>query len=85
MRNEKWNRIAQVEEVYQGIIERQECFTLKDLAISGKDLIALGIAPGKEIGEILDAALETILDHPEYNQYGFLKQFALIEHEKRRK
>lgn len=84
MRNEKWMRIAQIEEVYQGILEREECFTLKDLAISGKDLIELGIAPGKEIGEILNAALETVIDHPEYNQYGFLRQFALIEHEKRR-
>lgn len=85
MRVEKWTRIAEVEAVYKGILERQECFTLKDLAISGKDLIDLGIEQGKEIGEILNAALETVLDHPEYNQYGFLKQFAIIEHEKRRK
>lgn len=84
MRTEKWTRIAEVEAVARGILERQECFTLKDLAISGKDLIELGIEPGKEIGEILNAALETVLDHPEYNQYGFLRQFALIEHEKRR-
>lgn len=84
MRTEKWTRIAEVEAVARGILERQECFTLKNLAISGKDLIALGIAPGKEIGEILNAALETVLDHPEYNQYGFLRQFALIEHEKRK-
>lgn len=84
MRDEKWALIAQVEEVYRGILERDECFTLKDLAISGKDLIELGIEPGKEIGEILALALDLVLDRPEYNQYGFLRQFALIEHEKRK-
>lgn len=85
LRNEKWARIEQVEEIYQGIMERQECISLKDLEISGRDLIELGIAPGKEIGEILNAALETVIDNPEYNRYGFLRQFALIEHEKRRR
>ncbi len=85
MRNEKWTRIEQVAEVCKGILERQECISLKDLAISGKDLIELGIEPGKEIGEILNAALDTVIDNPQYNYPGFLRQFAIIEHEKRRR
>mgnify|MGYP000073633823 CR=1 FL=1 len=34
------------------IIKAQECFTIKNLDVDGKDLIALGIKPGKDIGII---------------------------------
>jgi tRNA nucleotidyltransferase/poly(A) polymerase len=42
-------------------------FTLKDLTVSGKDLIAIGIKPGKIIGIILNELLETVLDDPAQN------------------
>ena len=41
--------------------------TLKDLAVTGKDLIECGMQPGKELGEALSRLLEVVLDHPEYN------------------
>jgi hypothetical protein len=42
-------------------------FSLKDLAVSGKDLIAIGIKPGKKLGIILNELLETVLDDPAQN------------------
>ena len=40
---------------------------LKELAITGSDLIADGIKPGKEIGRVLNALLERVIEEPELN------------------
>ena len=50
---------------YQEILEKNECVSLKDLAVSGKDLIANGMQPGKEVGEVLDKLLEMVIENPE--------------------
>ncbi|GHV75657.1 HDIG domain-containing protein [Spirochaetia bacterium] len=50
-----------------GILAQNRALSLKDLAISGMDLIAMGIAPGKRIGIILKELLESALDDPELN------------------
>ena len=49
------------------IIEAEECFSIKDLAINGKDLIALGVKPGKDIGIILNKLLEKVIEDPDLN------------------
>ena len=41
---------------------QEECFTLKDLAINGNDLIQLGYKPGKKIGTVLNQLLEMVID-----------------------
>jgi putative nucleotidyltransferase with HDIG domain len=50
---------------------------LKDLAISGKDLIAAGIRPGKHMGIILHELLETVVDDPDSNERETLLNIAL--------
>ena len=57
---EKVDDIDGVEKLYHEIMERKECVSLKMLAVTGKDLIAAGMKPGKEIGQMLE--------HPELNQ-----------------
>ena len=52
---------------FQEILEKNQCFSLKDLKVSGKDLINLGIKPGKEIGIILNKLLEEVIENPELN------------------
>ena len=42
--------------------------SLKMLAVTGKDLIATGMKPGKEIGQMLEHFLDLVLEHPELNQ-----------------
>jgi len=49
------------------IIEEGNALTLKDLAISGGDLKALGITPGPEMGTILQNLLDQVLDDPSLN------------------
>ena len=44
------------------VLEENECFSLKDLAINGKDLMQLGIPEGKMIGKILNQLLSLVID-----------------------
>ena len=50
------------------IEEEGDCVCLSDLALSGKDLIALGIVPGKKLGELLQYAFDHVLQNPKENQ-----------------
>ena len=71
-KEEKLHNIETVNNIFQGILEREECLCLKDLAVTGKDLIDLGIKPGKEIGEILNHLLEMVLENPVLNEKEIL-------------
>jgi len=54
----------------------KNAFSLKDLAIKGKDLIELGIKPGKTMGIILNELFETVLDDPAQNNREKLLSIA---------
>lgn len=66
-REEKMAYIDCYEAVYREIMEKQQCFTVKQLAVTGSDLIAAGMKPGKEIGEMLKLLLDEVLEQPELN------------------
>jgi putative nucleotidyltransferase with HDIG domain len=55
--------ISRVEAVLAGA----RAFSLKDLQVSGKDLIDIGIKPGPHMGIILQELLESVVDDPELN------------------
>ena len=67
LREEKMQNIRDMEACYQEILERGECVSLKELAISGSDLIADGMQPGKELGNVLNALLQMVIENPELN------------------
>ena len=50
--------------------------SLKDLKVTGKDLMDLGIPSGKKLGQILNSLLETVLDDPAQNQKDTLLTIA---------
>lgn len=52
------------------------CVSLKQLAISGADLIAAGKKPGVELGETLEYLLGQVLEHPEWNEKEILLKIA---------
>lgn len=65
------------------IIEKtKEPLSVKDLAINGVDLIGIGLKPGKLFGQILNQALELVLEQPEKNTKEILLEFAKKESEK---
>ena len=57
---------------YAEILENQDCMSLKNLAVTGRDLIAAGYQPGKQIGEMLSQLLEHVLEYPEDNKKEIL-------------
>ncbi|PWB75838.1 polynucleotide adenylyltransferase [candidate division GN15 bacterium] len=58
-------------------IERKAPFGLKDLALSGSDIMTLfDIPPGPMVGRILDHLMEKVLDQPEDNTREKLEQYA---------
>ena len=50
----------EVAQLIQQIIEENSCLSLKDLAVNGNDLMALGIC-GKQLGQTLNELLEQVL------------------------
>ena len=74
LQQEKLQNIQDIRECYEEIRAKQECVSLKTLAITGSDLIASGMEPGKKIGEILNKLLELVIEHPEYNTKECLLQ-----------
>ena len=61
-------KVEAVEAVWEEIRRREDPLTLKDLAVTGKDLIAAGMRPGKELGEVLNKLLEAVLEDPDLNE-----------------
>ncbi|MDR0452758.1 MAG: HD domain-containing protein [Treponema sp.] len=57
-------------------LSKSRALSLKDLAVSGKDLIASGIKPGKHMGIILNELLEAVLDDPALNSREKLLEIA---------
>ncbi|MFI3236503.1 MAG: CCA tRNA nucleotidyltransferase [Lachnospiraceae bacterium] len=53
---------------YDLAIQGDECVSLKQLKITGKDLMEAGMKPGKQIGEVLEALLESVILEPEENE-----------------
>lgn len=66
-REEKLANIAEVTTLYNEILERKECVSMKELAVTGSDLISIGMKPGKELGEALVFLLEQVIETPELN------------------
>lgn len=61
---------------YEEITAKEQCMFIRQLSVSGKDLIASGIEPGPRIGVILDALLEDVVENPEHNNKEYLMSKA---------
>ncbi len=72
LRQEKLAKQERLEALYREMREKRECLSLKELAVSGKDLLAEGIKPGKELGEILQRMLADVLEDPAHNKKEYL-------------
>lgn len=52
---------SKLEEITRQVIEENQCFSLKDLAVGGRDMISLGLK-GKDIGTALDELLKAVIE-----------------------
>ena len=71
-------RIAEydaVAAVLDEILNEKECFSFKDLAVNGTDMMALGLA-GRDIGRTLNACLTAVMEEKLPNERAALLEYA---------
>ncbi|MBR4708352.1 MAG: CCA tRNA nucleotidyltransferase [Pseudobutyrivibrio sp.] len=71
-RQEKLAYIDEMEQAYRQILADEDCLAIKDLKISGKDLLEMGVPQGQKIGEILKAIFAEVVDNPALNDRDYL-------------
>ena len=71
-----WSSLLPLTERIEKILSKSRVLSLKDLAVSGYDLMSIGISPGKTMGIILDELLESVLDDPALNNKEKLLEMA---------
>ena len=72
VRQAKLSYLDQVRRIYEEILERGDCLSLRSLAVTGNDLIRDGVNPCPALGDILNKLLEEVLEHPEKNEKEYL-------------
>lgn len=73
------SRFADVEEVERllnEVLQQAECFSLKDLAVKGSDITALGVPAGPLVGKTLRYLLDAVMDDKVANEHEALLKLA---------
>ena len=72
----KYNHLNKLQRMAEDILERGDCFTIRDLDITGVDLIEYGLK-GAEIGNTLNTLLDIVIENPKLNDKATL--IALLD------
>ncbi|NLY70778.1 MAG: polynucleotide adenylyltransferase [Clostridiales bacterium] len=78
--NERLRTIIKTQELLEKIISSKECYSLRDLAINGDDLLSIGFKEGKMIGIVLNALLNKVIDEEVDNDKTQLIEAAKSYH-----
>ena len=73
----KMKTIRKCESLLDEIIENNECYSLKQLAVNGDDLITVGIPQGEMVGRILKELLNAVIEDKIENDREQLLQAAI--------
>ena len=68
---------GKLKHIYHQIIDENQCFEIKALAVNGKDLIQAGIAPGPLLGAVLERLLEMVIEDQSLNVKETLLELAV--------
>ena len=60
--SDRIEELSKIEVLIDKVLQEDECFSLKDLAVNGKDLIGVGYKSGKELGNTLNKLLQLVID-----------------------
>lgn len=69
-------KIDNIEYILEEVLQKDECFSLKDLAVNGNDLIEIGYKPGKEIGNTLNCLLQLVIEDVYPNEKDELLKYV---------
>jgi len=65
-------RVSRLPAVVASIRAAKDPLTLPELAVNGNDLIAAGVRPGPDVGEVLQRLLAEVLEDPQRNTKDYL-------------
>ena len=68
--------VEEAKKAFLEVVRLGQCYQLKQLALTGNDLIAMGIKPGRQIGEYLQDCLALVLDEPDKNEKAYLRTYV---------
>ena len=74
-RKEKFERIYSVKAMGEMMLARGDCISLKELAVTGEDVMKAGCEKGPKVGAVLQAALNAVLENPKNNTREYLLEF----------
>ncbi|MBQ2995319.1 MAG: polynucleotide adenylyltransferase, partial [Peptococcaceae bacterium] len=66
----------EMETLLHQILDRGDCCTLKQLEVTGKDIMALGYK-GRAVGDVLEHLLKLVLVDPSRNDKAYLMEQAV--------
>lgn len=58
------------------VIDKQQCFSIKNLSINGNDIIKLGIPEGVAVGRVLRTLLDMVIAGEIVNETDILKRWV---------
>lgn len=70
------NRLEMMEQYSDEILRAGDCIRLKDMAVTGRELIDAGMKPGPEMGTVLNRLFQLVLEKPECNNREYLMKSA---------
>ena len=73
--SDAFGRSSGASRAVRSVLKSGECFSLRQLAVTGEDLKALGLQ-GPALGEMLDFLLDYVIDYPDKNRREWLLSLA---------
>ena len=70
------DHVNEISKVLDEVLNEEHCFSMKDLAINGGDLIAMGYKPGKELGTTLNKLFNMVVEEKCTNDKDVLMKKA---------
>lgn len=58
----RYDNLREMTRLIEQVLETEQCFSVRDLPVTGRDILALGVSPGPQVGRLLQELLEAVLD-----------------------
>lgn len=70
------DKVDNIEKILEEVLQEDECFSLKDLTVNGKDLMDIGYKSGRQLGVALQGLLDCVIGEEVNNNKEELLELA---------